>query len=267
MTNSFPFSLPASALFCRRGVGLIALLVLLGFYSERAIAQDIVASETSAAALSDETRTRENAAPSLPEEFNEEARAVYEEKLKTLRARMDDQKWEEALTTADELVKARPREPQVRFIRTIALTELGRDEEAKSALLALISDFPELPEPRNNLAAMYAKAGEFALAQRELETAIAAAPDYSVAHANLADLYVQMALRHYQKAADTDKDSATRRDLNARLENLRTLLTPQAMVEKIKDNEEMQPDTGHAKAAEQGNSEGGQSASPADKTD
>lgn len=177
--------------------------------------------------------TEEHSTPvaPLPAEFSEEARIEYTEKLRTLRAQMNEKAWEDALKTAEELSTLRPREPQVRFIRTIALTELGRDDEAKADLLALISDFPELPEPRNNLAALYAKAGEYNLAQRELELAIAAVPDYSVAHANLADLYLQLALQHYQKAADTNKDASARRALTARLDSLRALITPPTKTE------------------------------------
>ncbi|MDR1529874.1 MAG: hypothetical protein LBS40_05695 [Burkholderiales bacterium] len=209
---------------------LIVLGFALGVSLAHAQEKNTPVSETSTAATQRPTGAMPEAHTTsevaLPTEFSEEARAEYAEKLKILREQMDGKAWEEALLTTDELSALRPREPQVRFIRTIALTELQRDEEAKSELLVLVSDFPELPEPRNNLAALYAKEGKYTLAQRELELAIAAVPDYAVAHANLADLYLRLAARHYQEAIESSKEAATRRELTARLENLRAAMTP-----------------------------------------
>ncbi len=219
------FSFPAVRFFYSRHAVLAAFLTVFILYGDKALAQQDTIIDVPAAA--NEAQAQAEDAPPIPEEFSEEARAAYEGQLKTLRAQMGAEEWEEALKTTDVLMEARPREPQVRFIRSIALTELGRGEEAKNVLLALISDFPELPEPRNNLAAMYAKAGEFTLAQRELEIAIATVPDYSVAHANLADLYLQLALQHYQKAIDTNKEASVRRALTKRADNLRALIAPQ----------------------------------------
>ena len=63
----------------------------------------------------------------------------------------------------------------------------------------VLADFPELPEPRNNLAVLYAQKGEYALARDELERAVQTAPDYAVAHENLGDVYARLAEAEYEK--------------------------------------------------------------------
>ena len=73
----------------------------------------------------------------------------------------------------------------------------------------MLADFPELPEPRNNLAVLYAQQGDYALARDELERAIQTAPDYAVAHENLGDVYARMAEVEYQRTLALDKRNRT----------------------------------------------------------
>ncbi|MDD7982144.1 tetratricopeptide repeat protein, partial [Achromobacter ruhlandii] len=61
--------------------------------------------------------------------------------------------------------------------------------------------FPELPEPWNNLAALYASRGELEKAQDALQMALRADPGYAAARANLGDLQLLQALRTYKQAA------------------------------------------------------------------
>ncbi|MDR2016946.1 MAG: hypothetical protein LBP90_05020 [Burkholderiales bacterium] len=175
------------------------------------------------------------ASPQIPAELSVEARTRYEAQMKTLRAQIDAAKWQEALATAEAMNKVRPRESQARFLKTIVLTELGRDDEAKRELLALVADYPELPEPRNNLAALYAKKGEYQLARRELELALAAVPDYGIAHANLADLYLQQAIEHYRRAAALAKDSKSSKALLTQVDTIQALLTSATQADKKAD--------------------------------
>jgi tetratricopeptide (TPR) repeat protein len=90
-------------------------------------------------------------------------------------------------------------------VRAVVLADSGRRDEAVAALRAIIADYPELPEPRNNLAVFHAAQGNYALAREELELAIAAAPDYAIAHENLGDVHARLALSHYERAAALDK--------------------------------------------------------------
>ena len=68
----------------------------------------------------------------------------------------------------------------------------------------LTEDFPELPEPYNNLAALYAQRKEYDKARTALEMAVRANPDYALAHENLGDVYAKLAARAYERAHQID---------------------------------------------------------------
>lgn len=65
----------------------------------------------------------------------------------------------------------------------------------------MTEDFPELPEPYNNLAVLHAASGQIDRARELLETALRHDPSYFTAHENLGDIYVRLALRAYERAA------------------------------------------------------------------
>jgi tetratricopeptide (TPR) repeat protein len=66
-----------------------------------------------------------------------------------------------------------------------------------------------LPEPHNNLAVLYAQKGDYGLARDELEAAISAAPDYTIAYENLGDVYARLAALNYEKAVARDPRNRT----------------------------------------------------------
>jgi tetratricopeptide (TPR) repeat protein len=70
----------------------------------------------------------------------------------------------------------RPREPQARFLKGLALADSGKADEAIATFQSVLGDYPELPEPHNNLAVLYAQKGQYGLARDELEAAISARP-------------------------------------------------------------------------------------------
>jgi Flp pilus assembly protein TadD len=141
----------------------------------------------------------------LPSEYSDEARRSYAQGLVEARRLLDAKNYDEAIARLDALSQARPREAQARFLKAVAQAEAGRSADAVTTLRALASDFPELPEPRNNLAVLYAAQGNYALAREELELAIAAAPDYAIAHENLGDVYARLAAAQYERAAALDR--------------------------------------------------------------
>ena len=81
----------------------------------------------------------------------------------------------------------------MRFLRGVILTEQGKQAEAIAAFTQLTQDFPELPEPYNNLAALYAAQSQFDKARAALEMAIKLNPSYATAHENLGDVYARLA--------------------------------------------------------------------------
>lgn len=110
-----------------------------------------------------------------------------------------------ALEKVDAYIKAMPKEPQGRFLRGLILTEQNKTNEAIVAFTALTEDFPELPEPYNNLAVLYASQGAFDKSRAALELAIHTHPSYATAHENLGDVYAQLARRSYDRAIQLDK--------------------------------------------------------------
>jgi len=90
---------------------------------------------------------------------------------------------------------------QLMFLHARVLAEMNRPAEAEAVYLQMTTRFPELPEPWNNLAALYVKRNELDQARRALEMAIMINPKYSIAQANLGDVQLNLALRAYQNAA------------------------------------------------------------------
>ncbi|QIE23359.1 TPR repeat protein [Caballeronia sp. SBC1] len=108
--------------------------------------------------------------------------------------------WPSALAQLDARIKTNPRDVQAKFKRATVLARLNRDDEAIAAFTELTQAYPELPEPYNNLAALYAKKGRYDEARVALETATKANPSYALAYENLGDLYLRLASESYKRA-------------------------------------------------------------------
>jgi tetratricopeptide (TPR) repeat protein len=114
-----------------------------------------------------------------------------------------------AMDKVDVYLKAQPREPQGRFLKGLLLTEQKKTAEAIVVFNGLTEDYPELPEPYNNLAVLYASQGNYDKAKSALELAIHTHPSYATAHENLGDIYAQLASRAYDRALQLDKNNTT----------------------------------------------------------
>ncbi len=88
------------------------------------------------------------------------------------------------------------------FLRARALAALGRLDEAREAYEAMTVQFPELPEPWNNLAAIYAAQQQPERAYEALQMAIRTHPRYAAAYANMGDILIMLAAQAYEKAAE-----------------------------------------------------------------
>ena len=117
--------------------------------------------------------------------------------------------FEPALERVNAHLADRPKDARGRFLKGIILTEQKKPGEAIKVFTELTFDYPELPEPYNNLAVLYAAQGDYDKARAALETAVRVYPSYGAAHENLGDIYAQMASQAYDKAAKLDRNNKT----------------------------------------------------------
>lgn len=132
------------------------------------------------------------------------ASPVFADEAKDVRSLMSAGKLEDASAQADAYLAKHPRHAQMQFLKGLILTEQNRPADAISAFEKLTADYPNLPEPYNNLAALYATVGQFDKARTALETAIRHKPDYATAHENLGDVYAKLATQSYDKVIRLD---------------------------------------------------------------
>lgn len=85
-------------------------------------------------------------------------------------------------------------------MKGMILSEQGKTADAINVFQKLTEDYPELPEPYNNLAVLHAAAGNYDKARVALERAIRTNPAYATAHENLGDVYAKLASQSYDKA-------------------------------------------------------------------
>jgi tetratricopeptide (TPR) repeat protein len=128
----------------------------------------------------------------------------------------------QALVKIDEHVASKPADAQGRFTKGLILSEMGRLLEATAVFAKLIEDYPELPEPYNNLAVLYARQKQFDKARTALDMAIRIQPGYATAYENLGDVYARLAGQAYDKALQLDP---SKRVTQAKLARLRELGT------------------------------------------
>ena len=115
----------------------------------------------------------------------------------------------QAMEKADQYIASKPKDAQGRFMKGLILTEMGRTTEAIAVFTRLTEDFPELPEPYNNLTVLYAQQKQYDKARTALEMAIRTHPSYSIAHENLGDVYSKLASQAYDKALQLDSSNKT----------------------------------------------------------
>src|SRR3954462_6710933 len=131
----------------------------------------------------------------------------------------------EALTKADQYLAGKPKDPQMRFMKGVIQTESGKPNDAIATFQKLTEDYPELPEPYNNLAVLYAGQAQFDKARAALEMAIRTNPSYATAHENLGDVYAKLASQAYSKALQLDSANTA---VQPKLALIRELFAPGA---------------------------------------
>jgi tetratricopeptide (TPR) repeat protein len=127
-----------------------------------------------------------------------------------------------ALGKVNAALAQRPKDAQMRFLKGLILTEQNKSADAIIIFTKLTEDFPELPEPYNNLAVLYASAGQYDTARASLEAAIRTNPTYATAHENLGDVYAKLASQAYDKALQLDSGNTSAK---SKLTMVRTMVS------------------------------------------
>ncbi len=115
---------------------------------------------------------------------------------------------QQALERVNKILAAKPRDAQARFLKGLILTEQGNTKEAIPIFQKLTEDYPDLPEPYNNLAVIYAAQGQYDKARASLEQSIRTHPSYATAYENLGDVYSKLASQAYDKALQLDSSNS-----------------------------------------------------------
>ncbi len=116
--------------------------------------------------------------------------------------------FDRALDRVEAYLKTRPKDARGRFLKGLIFADQNKPNDAIKVFTELTQEFPELPEPYNNLAVLYASQGQYDKARSALEMAIRTHPSYATAHENLGDIYAKMASEAYDKALQLDRGNA-----------------------------------------------------------
>mgnify|MGYP002132215017 CR=1 FL=1 len=110
-------------------------------------------------------------------------------------------KYPEAIDLINQRLKKTPGNVQLRYVKARMQIEMRQWVEAKKTLVEITQQFPELPEPYNNLAAIAASQEKWIEARDYLELALKLRPSYAIASANLGEIYIRLGAQAYENAA------------------------------------------------------------------
>jgi tetratricopeptide (TPR) repeat protein len=135
------------------------------------------------------------------------AAAIHADELQDINRMMRQGELPQSLERIDKFLAGKPRDAQGRFLKGLILDKMNRPNEAIAVFTKLSEDYPELPEPYNNLAVLYASQGQYEKARVALESSIRTHPSYAIAHENLGDIYAKLASQAYDKALQLDSSN------------------------------------------------------------
>ena len=134
-----------------------------------------------------------------------------------------ERKFADAIKAIDAALVKSPRNVQLRFLKARLQIELRDQVSAKNTWIEITQQFPELPEPYNNLAALSANQGKWIEARDYLELALKLRPDYVTAQGNLAEVYLRLSEMNYQSAS---KLQPNQREYGLRAKAIKEILNP-----------------------------------------
>lgn len=147
--------------------------------------------------------------------------------IESIKSALDGRRATEALQVAEKALKQFPGNVQMRFLYGVALADSGQTEQAIEHFEAFVLNHPELAEPYNNLAVLYASQGDLKAARDALESAITNGPAYTLAYENLGDVYLRLAKQAYETGSLADGATPAVR---------RKLVLTRSLVEQVSPN-------------------------------
>jgi len=134
--------------------------------------------------------------------------AVWADELQEAGKLLGARQHQQALERVNKVLSTEPNDPRARFLQGLIYADQGNAAAAIEVFQKLTVDYPELPEPYNNLAVIYASQGEYDKARAALEQSIRTHPSYATAYENLGDVYAKLASQAYDKALKLDSANA-----------------------------------------------------------
>ena len=152
----------------------------------------------------------------------------------------------EAMTRADEYLAKNPRDPQMQFLKALIQQDAGKQADAIASYNRLIEAYPELPEPYNNVAVLYAGQGQYDRARAALEMATRTSRSYATAYENLGDVYARLASQSYSQAQQLEPGNST---IAPKLALIRQLFGPPVQTRGTPATDRARPPTPAASTA------------------
>ena len=114
-----------------------------------------------------------------------------------------EKRYSEAWEVLGPMLEREPGHAQGRLLHGVLRAREGRVGEAIEIFEALRREHPQMSEPYNNLAVLYALEGRLDAARETLLATLQRGPD-AVAYANLGDVYTKLARRAYERARELE---------------------------------------------------------------
>ena len=125
--------------------------------------------------------------------------AAADENLERALSLAAEERHAEAGELLGSFLQRNPDHPQGRLLHGILSARTGRVSEAIDIFRALVEDYPDMYEPYNNLAVLYAVQGRLDEARETLLAALEHRPT-ALVYENLGDVYSDLARRAYLRA-------------------------------------------------------------------
>lgn len=126
----------------------------------------------------------------------------FQQQTNVIQQLINDKKYDEATQKLNNLLakNGNSKNAKLLFLQGLLFTETNEIDAAIKVFTEITQFYPELPEPYNNLAVLYAQQNRLDKAKDALEMAIVTHPAYAKAYENLGDVYIQLANQAYDKA-------------------------------------------------------------------